>query len=67
MGENIDKNRFVDQFRQDYLKGKDGFKMATEPSVSDGGGFNFAEDEEENKKKKKKKKKGTSEEEESWQ
>ena len=67
MGETIDKNRFVDQFRQDYLKGKDGFKMATEPSVSDQGGFNFSEDEEGSTKKKKKKKKGSSEEEEDWQ
>jgi hypothetical protein len=67
IGENIDKNRFVDQFRHDYLNGKDSFKMATQPPIAEQGGFNVAEDEEENTKKKKKKKKGNSEEEEGWQ
>ncbi|WP_018479883.1 hypothetical protein [Pontibacter roseus] len=67
MGETIDKNRFVDQFRQDYLKGQNGFKMASEPSISDQGGFNVAEEEDEGSKKKKKKKKGSAEEEEGWQ
>ncbi|MBD1398532.1 hypothetical protein H9Q13_15275 [Pontibacter sp. JH31] len=65
MGEDIDKNRFVDQFRHDYLKGKDSFKMAA-PSIADQGGFNFAEEEEDTKKKKKKKK-GKGQEEEEWQ
>lgn len=68
LGENIDKNRFVDQYKQDYFDGKDSFKMATQPPVAEQGGFNFAEDEEEeNTKKKKKKKKGNNEEEENWQ
>ncbi|MDX5419781.1 MAG: hypothetical protein LPK09_11245, partial [Hymenobacteraceae bacterium] len=65
MGEDIDKNRFVDQFRHDYLKGKDSFKVAT-PGIADQGGFNFAEEEEDTKKKKKKKK-SKGEEEEEWQ
>lgn len=67
MGENIDKNRFVDQFKHDYLNGKDAFKMATQAPVAEQGGFNVAEDEVEDTKKKKKKKKGNVEEEEGWQ
>ena len=67
MGESIDKNRFVDQFKHDYLGGKDAFKVATQPPVAEQGGFNVAEDEVEDTKKKKKKKKGNAEEEEDWQ
>jgi hypothetical protein len=67
IGENIDKNRFVDQFRHDYLNGKDAFKMATQPPVAEQGGFNVADEEEQTGNKKKKKKKGNAEEEEGWQ
>lgn len=67
MGENIDKNRFVEQFKQDYLGGKDAFRMATQPPMAEQGGFNVADEEEEVSPKKKKKKKGNNEEEEGWQ
>src|SRR5690606_23503130 len=64
IGENIDKNRFIEQYKHDYLNGKDAFRMATQPPVAEQGGFNVADEEEGTNNKKKKKKKNNAEEEE---
>ncbi|WP_242929420.1 hypothetical protein [Pontibacter vulgaris] len=58
-GEAIEKNQFIEQFRYDYLKGKDGFKIAADqPRIDEGGkSADFTEEEATPKKEKGRKKK----------
>ncbi|MCC9168366.1 hypothetical protein [Pontibacter harenae] len=53
----IDKNEFILQFRNNYLKGEEAFKVATEQPIADpDAGYNFVEEEEPQKSRKKRKK-----------
>ncbi len=55
-GEPIEKNQFIEQFKFDYLKGKDGFKIATDqPRLDDSA--DFVEEEASPKKEKGRRKK----------